>query len=244
MFSYIYHTFIFDPLYNGLIFLMDLLPFIDAGIAVILFTLLIRVILFPLSKKAIVTQVRMKEIEPELNRLKLNVTDKQEQARQVMALYKEKKVNPFSSFLVLLIQLPIIYALYSIFINTGLPEVQTGLLYSFVKIPTIDMNFLGLFDISQKSIILSIFAAAAQFFQLHFSLASLPSPAKKKGEPMSQMDMAQNMMKNMKYVFPVIVFIISYQISAVVALYWAVSSLFTLGQEIVVRRHLKKHQPL
>ena len=243
MFSYIYHTFVFNPLYNGLIYLMDLLPFIDAGIAVILFTIIIRIILFPLSKKAIVTQVRMKEIEPELNRLKLKVSDKQEQARQVMALYKEKKVNPFSSFLVLLIQLPIIYALYSIFISAGLPEVQTALLYPFVKVPEINMSFLGLFDISQKSIILSLIAAAAQFFQLHFSLAGA-SVVKKPGEPMSQMDMAQSMMKNMKYVFPVIVFIISYQISAVVALYWAVSSLFTLGQELVVRRQLKKHQPI
>ncbi|MES3031456.1 MAG: YidC/Oxa1 family membrane protein insertase [Patescibacteria group bacterium] len=223
---------------------MDILPFIDAGIAVILFTILIRIILFPLSKKAIVTQVRMKEIEPELNRLKLQVSDKQEQARQVMALYKEKKVNPFSSFFVLLIQLPIIYALYSIFIHAGLPEVQTALLYPFVKVPMIDMNFIGLFDISQKSIILSLFAAVAQFFQLHYSLAGAAVPKPKPGTVPSQMDIAQGMMRNMKYVFPVIVFIISYQISAVVALYWAVSSLFTLGQELVVRRHLKKHQPL
>lgn len=239
--SYLYNTFVFDPLYNSLIYLMDLLPWIDAGIAVIILTIIVRLILFPLSKKAIVTQVRMKEIEPELNRLKQTVTDKQQQALKVMALYKEKGVNPFSSFLVLLIQLPIIYALYSIFIRSGLPIVKTTLLYSFVSVPTISMNFLGLFDVGARSIPLSIIAAIAQFLQLHFSLSS-SGPTQKSSSP--QADMAQNMMKNMKYIFPFIVFFISYKISAVVALYWTVSSLFTLGQELVVRRHLKKHQPL
>ena len=220
---------------------MDLLPWIDAGIAVIILTIIVRLILFPLSKKAIVTQVRMKEIEPELNRLKQTVADKQQQALKVMALYKEKGVNPFSSFLVLLIQLPIIYALYSIFISSGLPTVKTTLLYSFVSVPTISMNFLGLFDVGARSIPLSVIAAIAQFLQLHFSLAS-SGPTQKSSSP--QADMAQNMMKNMKYIFPFIVFFISYKISAVVALYWTVSSLFTLGQELVVRRHLEKRKPL
>jgi YidC/Oxa1 family membrane protein insertase len=244
--SYLYNTFIFNPLYNGLIYLMDIFPWIDAGIAVIILTIIVRLILFPLSKKAIVTQVRMKEIEPELNRLKQTIPDKQQQAIKVMALYKEKGVNPFSSFLVLIIQLPIIYALYSIFIRSGLPVVKTTLLYSFVSIPVINMHFLGLFDIGLRSIPLSIIAAAAQFFQLHYSLSTSISKTNQKTStiPVSQMDMAQNMMKNMKYVFPVVVFLISYKISAVVALYWAVSSLFTLGQELVVRRHLKKHEPL
>ena len=113
---------------------MDVFPWIDAGIAVIILTIIVRLILFPLSKKAIVTQVRMKEIEPELNRLKQTVPDKQQQALKVMDLYKEKGVNPFSSFLVLFIQLPVIYALYSIFIKSGLPVVKTALLYSFVAI--------------------------------------------------------------------------------------------------------------
>lgn len=244
MFSYLYNTFIFDPLYNGLIYLFDTIPWIDAGIAVIIFTIIVRLILFPLSKKSIVTQVRMKEIEPELNKLKQTEPDKQKQALKVMALYKEKGVNPFSSFFFLFLQLPIIYALYSIFISSGLPSVKAELLYSFVSTPVINMSFLGLIDVSQRSIILSIVAAAAQFFQLHYSLAAKPSAPPPKGAAPSAADMAQNMTRNMKYIFPIIIFFISYKISAVVSIYWAVSSLFTLGQELVVRRHLKKHQPL
>lgn len=244
MFSYIYHLVIFDPLYNALIFLFDAVPWIDAGIAVILFTIIVRLILFPLSKKSIVTQVRMKEIEPELNRLKETVTDKQQQALKVMELYKSKGVNPFSSFFLLFLQLPIIYALYHIFVTSGLPNISEvwtyPSLYADVASIHINMNFLGFFDLTQKSIFFSVLAAIAQYFQLRFSLASNP-PANTSNNPMNA---AQDMMKNMKYVFPVIVFIISYQISAVVAIYWTISSLFTLGQELVVRRHLKKHEPI
>lgn len=248
MFSYLYHTFVFDPLYNGLVLLVDIFPWMDAGVAVIVFTIIVRLILFPLSKKAIVTQVRMKEVEPELNRIKeATKNDRQAQALQMMALYRDKKISPFSSFFVILIQLPIIFALYSIFINSGLPTVNTTLLYSFVGVPVINMNFLGIIDIGPASILLALIAAAAQFLQLHYSLASMKSttpPRENRSKMDMQMDMAQNMTRSMKWFFPIIVFFISYNISAVVALYWTVSSLFTLAQELVVRRHLKKHQPL
>ena len=243
MISYLYNIIVFKPLYNGLIFIFDVIPWIDAGFSVILFTIIVRLILFPLSKKATITQVRMKEIEPELNELKRTITDKQQQALKVMELYKKKGVNPFSSFLLLLLQLPIIWALYSIFMNSGLPNVKPELLYSFISIPTIDMSFLGIFDIAKSNIFLAICAAIAQYLQLHFSLAASNVKVNANSDNPS-IDMAQNMMKNMKYIFPVMVFFISYQISAVVAIYLIVSSLFTLGQELVVRRHLKKHQPL
>lgn len=245
MFSYLYNTIVFNPLYNGLIYLLDLFPWMDIGIAVIILTLIVRLILFPLSKKAIVTQVRMKEIEPELNKLKQTVPNKQEQALKVMELYKTKKVNPFSSFLVLFIQIPIIYALYSIFVRSGLPIVKDSLLYGFIAIPTIDMHFLGIFDMGVRSLVLSVCAGIAQFIQLHYSVGS--SGASVKGTSNTaptQMETVQNMMKNMKYIIPIMIFLFSFKLTAVVALYWTVSSLFTLGQELIVRRHLAKHQPL
>lgn len=240
-----YATLIFNPLYNGLISIFDLFPWMDAGVAVILFTIVVKLILFPLSKKAIVTQVRMKELEPELNRIKEAFKDdRQAQSLKVMALYKDKGVNPFASFFLLLIQLPILYALYAIFVRSGLPVVNEALLYSFVSVPSpISMHFLGFFDISKANIFLSLCAAAAQFFQLKYSLAAsgtkkaLPT---KPGEAPAMADFATNMNRQMKYIFPVMIFFISYKISAVIALYWAVSNLFTLGQELVVRRKLAK----
>lgn len=238
--SYLYHTLVYYPLYNGLIYLFDVVPWIDAGIAVIIFTIFVRLILFPLSKKSIVTQVRMKEIEPELNKLKEKEKDKQKQAVMVMDLYKKKGVNPFSSFFLLLLQLPIIYTLYYIFVSSGLPSVDVKSLYSFVSVPEINMMFLGIFDISKSSIFLSLCASVAQYLQLHYSLSSAPqTPSTNQA-----INATQDMMKNMKYIFPVMIFFISYQISAVVAVYWTVSSLFTLAQELVVRKHIKNHEPL
>ena len=240
MFSYIYHLVIFDPLYNGLIFLFHLFPWMDAGIAVIVFTILVRLVLFPLSKKSIVAQVRMKEIAPELEKMKKTITDKQIQAAKIMELYKQKGINPFTSIFLLLLQLPIIYALYHIFVLSGLPTVNDVVLYKsiFTSVPTITMDFLGLFDISARSIPLSLIASVAQFLQLHFSLSINSSDEAFGVNP------AQDAMKYMKYVFPVMIFFISYKVSAVVAIYWTVTSLFTLAQELVVRRHIKNHQPL
>ncbi len=236
--SHLFHLIIYNPLYNALIFLFDTFPWMDAGIAVIVFTILVRLILFPLSKKAIVTQVRMKEIEPELNKIKQSTADKQQQALLQMQLYKQKGVNPFSSFFLLILQLPIIYSLYYIFVRSGLPIVIDDTLYSFINVPTINMHFLGIFDISHRSIFLSLMASLAQFLQLHYSFTSKPAA------PGSTPNPALDMMKNMKYIFPVMIFLISYKISAVVAIYWTISSLFTLAQELIVRRHIKKHQPL
>ena len=236
MFSYIYHSYIFNPLYNGLVFLIDVFPWMDAGIAVIVFTIIVRLLLFPISKKSIITQVRMKQIEPELAKIREKTgNDKQAQALQTMALYKERGVSPFSSFFLLFLQLPIIYALYSIFIHSGLPEVNKEILYGFVSVPVINMHFLGLIDIGIRNIPLSIIAGISQFLQLHFSPATRSVDYKKGAS--NPADIAQNMTRNLKYFFPIMVFLISYKISSVVALYWTVSSLFTVAQELYVRKY-------
>jgi YidC/Oxa1 family membrane protein insertase len=217
---------------------MDIIPWIDAGVAVILFTIIIRFILFPLSKKAIVTQVKMREIQPQLNQLKIDYkNDAQTQGTKMMELYKKNGVNPFSSVLLIFIQLPIIYALYAVFIRTGLPVVNESLLYSFVHVPHVNIFFLGLIDITKASIPLSILAAVSQYLQLEFSLNQMKKTVS--GKPLTaQADMTQKMTNQMKYIFPVMIFIISYKLSAVLPLYWMTTNIFTLVQELVVRRKL------
>lgn len=227
----------FQPLYNGFIFLMDILPFLDAGVIIIVFTVIIKFILYPLSKKAVVAQIEMKSIEPDLKEIKEKYKDdKQEQAKRTMALYKEKSINPFASIFVILIQLPIIFALYFVFIKTGLPEVNTNLLYPFVGTPeNINMNFLGILDITEKSIVLAVLAGISSFFQIRFAI-----PAHKEtGEKTFQSDLAKSLNVQMRYVFPVITVLISYQISGVVALYWITSNVFALIQERVLRKQKK-----
>ena len=214
------------------------LPIFDAGVIVIVFTILVRFIMFPLSKKAVHTQVKMAEIGPALAKIKEDYKDRlEEQARITLALYKEKGVNPFSGILVIIIQIPIIFALYQIFLH--FPEVNPDLLYSFVTRPThFDTTFLGFLDITEKSVTIALFAAISTFYQFKLSISGQQAP---KGNSFGD-NLTRSMQTQMKYVFPVIVFFISYSISGAIALYWLTTNLFSIAQEITIRRKLKASQ--
>jgi YidC/Oxa1 family membrane protein insertase len=236
---YLYTTFIYNPLYNGLIYLSDLLPFFDAGVLIVLFTIIVKLILFPLSKKSVRTQAMMKLIEPELKAIKeKHKSDKQAQALATMKLYKDKNINPFSSIFLLLIQLPIIFALYKIFYSTGFSSINADILYSFVDVPPqISTYFLGLVDVSKKSVALAICAAVSQYFQIKLSTPNIPKKTEGGG---FQEDFARNMHLQMKYIFPIMILFISYHVAAALAIYWTTSNLFTIGQELFIRRQLAK----
>lgn len=236
-----FQTIFFQPLYNGLIFLMDLLPSFDAGVIVILFTVIVKFGLYPLSKKASLAQIEMKEIEPKMVQLRAQYKDnKEELAKKTMELYKENGINPFSGIFVVLIQLPIIFALYFVFLKSGLPELNLDLLYSFVPRPeSIDMNFLGIIDITAKSSVLALCAGVSSFFQMR--ITAPPVLQKKQTDtPSFRDELARNMSLQMRYVFPVVVFFISFTISGVVALYWTTSNLFAIGQELLLRKERQK----
>jgi len=235
---YLYTNFIYNPLYNGFVFLSGALPFLDIGIVIILFTIIVKLILFPISKKAVRTQALMKLVEPELNLIKEKYKDdKQAQALKIMNFYKEKQINPFSSIFLLFIQLPIIFALYRIFYN-GFSPVHIDLLYSFIHAPeTISTIFLGFVDVTSKSWFMAAIAAISQFFQIKLSV---PALAPRKDKPSFSDDFARNMQVQMKYVLPIMIFFISANIASALALYWITSNLFTIGQELVVRKQLIK----
>lgn len=229
---------------------MDLIPGIDVGIAVIIFTIIVRLILFPLSKSALLTQVKMKEIEPEANRLKAQYKDdRQLQATKVMELYKSRGVKPFSGIVLLFIQLPILLALISVFYKI-IPTIDPTLLYSFVHPIVVKPSLLGL-ELVGKSFILSLLTAIIQFIQLHYSIASRQHRehvAKHGVGTDMASQMAHNMNSQMKFLLPLLAFAATYWIipaqypkaAALIAIYWSVSALFTLGQELVIR---KKYLP-
>lgn len=233
--SFLYHNFIFNPLYNTLVGLFDVLPWIDAGVAVIVLTLIVRTILFPLSKKSVLTQVKMRQIAPLLEKIKEDYKNPEEQARQTLALYKEQGVNPFSGIFLILLQLPVIWALYQIFLHAGFPNVDSSILYPFIKVPeSINIEFLGLFDITKKSAILAVLAAVSTYFQIKLASAKMTAPTGQNNSFGN--DLAKSMQKQMKYFFPVLVFFIAYKISGVIALYWLTTNLFTIAQEIWIQR--------
>ena len=222
-----WHIILYRPLVNILAFFVSVIPGGDLGIAVIILTILVKMILFPLSQRSIENQAKMKLLEPEINKIKKSGANKEDQAKQTMELYKRNKTNPFSGCLLVLIQIPIIFALYYVFRGIKFDD---GILYSFIHVPVnINMNFLGILDIGKKSLILAILAGISQFFQAYYMPKAHVSDEKSGS---FQDSFAKSMNMQMKYVFPVLVTFIAYTISGAIALYWITSNIFTIGQQI------------
>ncbi len=230
MLTDIWNTVLYGPLLNALAFFISIVPGGDVGLAVIILTLVVKIALFPLSQRSIENQKKMNLLAPELKKIKDRGASKEEQAKQTFELYKKYKTNPFSGCLLVLIQIPIIFALYYVFRN-GL-NFEGSHLYSFIKMPT-DMNlhFLGLIDLGKKSIVLAVLAGISQFLQAYF----MPKPAPSTGGGFQE-SFQKSMHVQMKYVFPFIVAFIAYSVSGAIALYWVTSNLFAVGQQIYSKR--------
>lgn len=232
----IFHTFIQTPLYNGLVFLIDTMPGHSVGLAIIALTVIVRVILYPVARQAAMTQAAMRKIAPEVEALKEKFKDKrEEQARAMFALYKENGIRPFSSFVLVLLQLPILIGLYFVFFRGGLPVVNMDILYSFVMAPeNINMHFLGV-DMGGRSIVLAVLAGLAQLTYARLSMG--PRKPHVPSERSFSNDLARSMDLQMRYVLPIMLGVFAYVASAAVALYFTVGNLFMIGQEyLAVKR--------
>lgn len=231
-----WNNFFYEPLYNALVYIVDLLPGNSLFFAVVILTIIVRFIIAPLSYRTIKTQLKTKKIQPLLSEIKKNTPDKQEQAKKTMALYKEHGVNPFSGFLLVLVQFPIIIALYLVFRDGGV-EINPDILYSFVQIPEqISFTTLG-FDLAQKSYVLAFLTGFTQF--IYLSIAS----TMKKNTNTNQTDQEKMMAmvgQSMKYMMPVMITVFAYAIGGAVALYWVTSNVFMIIQEIFIQKKLKR----
>jgi len=242
----IWNTIIYQPIYNALVFVLHSITIGDVGLAVILLTIVVKLILSPLTKKSIRNQILMKKMEPEINLIKKNFPNKEEQSKKTFELYKKYGTNPFSGCLLIFIQIPIIIALYYVFYSNT--SIDTSLLYSFIQTPSsLHTNFLGLFEMGGKSIVLAVLAGLSQFVQAYLSLPIKTKNAKSisinqdgKEEPKDfQSRLADSMQMNIIYILPIMTVFISYKTSAAVALYWITSTIFTIAQEWYIRRKLK-----
>ena len=231
-----FHATVYDPIYNALVYFVDILPSHDIGVAVIIVTIVVRIILFPLSKRAIKAQMDMKRIAPEIEELKKKLKDKpEEQGKAIFALYKARDVHPFAGFLLILVQLPVLLGLYWVFALGGFPKIDANLLYSFVSTPdAVNMEFLGLINMSGRSVVLAIVAVVAQFIYTRLSMG--PRGEKTATEASFSGDMAKSFDLQARFMLPAIVGVIAYSIAAAAPLYWITSNLFMIGQELLAGR--------
>ena len=195
-----YNLILYQPLFNILVLLYKYLPGHDFGIAVIVLTAVIRLALYPLMAQSIKSQKILSELQPKIQEIQQkHKTEKEKQAQEIFELYKKEKINPFGSFLPLLIQLPVLIALYQVFWKGLLPESMVKL-YSFISSPgLINPTFLGIINLGQGSLILAILAGVCQFFQ-----TKMMTPKLKNTKSQDQMGQFSNMLqKQMLYFFPI-----------------------------------------
>ena len=223
MIFYLFNEIFYRPLFNGLIFLYNIVPGHDMGISIIILTILIRFILWPLTSKSIKNQKVLTKIQPQIEEIKKKFkNNKEAQARALMGLYSENKINPLAGFLPLIIQIPIIFALWRVFLNSL--NLDLNSLYSFIPAPVqIQSIFLGLVDLSHKSVVLAVLAGALQYFQTKMIM-----PPHK---PSGSSDFGQIMSKQMLYFGPLLSIIIFWSLPAALPLYWIVVTLMTLLQQ-------------
>lgn len=229
----------YQPLYNILVLLTVYLPGESLGLAIISLTILIRLILYPIYHKSLTTQRKLKEIDGQLQSIKEKTKDnKQEQAQQIIKLYQEHGINPFTSFIVLLIQIPIIISLFYVF--RGSINLDPALIYSFIPSPeTVNHLFLGLIDVTQKNIPLALLVGLTQFFQMKLAIPPLP-PIDRSKAPSFKDDLVKSMNIQMRYVMPLMIVFVAIALPAALSLYWLTSNLFSIGHELLIKRQALK----
>lgn len=216
-----FNELLYRPIFNALVLLYEYAAWQDLGIAIILLTILIRIILFPLFQVSMRQQYKMQLIQPHVKKIQNDHKDSREkQAQALMAIYKEHGVNPFSGILLMFLQLPIFIALFWVF-RDGITTETLAQLYSFVSPPAeVPHTFLGLIDLKTKSIILVGLAALAQYFQGRLTLT-----------PQSE-----KIAKQMVIFGPVLTVAIMAFLPAAIALYWLASSVFSIFQQLIIKK--------
>lgn len=218
--------FILVPVFlNVLVAFYNIVP--DIGVVIILLTILIRLALAPSFHKSLKSQAAMTALQPKLNEIREKYKgDQQGQAKAMMDLYKEHKINPFSSCLPLLVQLPILISLYFVF--TEALKGQLNGLYSFISRPEhLSPMFLGFLDLSKPSWVLGVLAGLAQFWQ-----SKLMMPKNSSGQEAT----AKIMSLQMTYILPIISVVIAVKLPAGLPLYWVVTTLFGVAQQYWINR--------
>lgn len=224
----------YQPVLNLLVVLYNFLAFHDLGIAIILLTLIIKLVFWPLGRSAIKAQKALQDLQPKMEELKKKYADDRvELSRATMALYQENHINPFSSCLPLLIQLPFLFAVYRVLEDAALNKL--GLVYSFISAPAqINTIAFGFLNVSKPNLVLAVLAGLAQFWQAKMMVTAQP-PVKTPGS--QDESMAAIMNKQMLYFMPALTVFIGWSLPGGLTLYWFVLTLATAIQQLIVFRH-------
>ncbi|PIR05886.1 hypothetical protein COV56_00395 [Candidatus Kuenenbacteria bacterium CG11_big_fil_rev_8_21_14_0_20_37_9] len=231
----IYNIILYRPLFNLLIFFYNTISFQDVGIAIILVTVVIKLILYPLSVKSIKAQKALQDLQPKMDSIKQKYKNNKEQlGKAMMELYKTEKISPVSSCLPLLIQFPFLIAVYNVF-RVGFKPESLDMLYGFIHNPnTLNPVAFGFLNLAEKNIVLAVLAGAAQFWSSKMLISKKqPKVSSAKDEGMTTI-----MNKQMLYFMPAITIFFGISLPGGLTFYWFLTTVLTALQQL---RLSKKH---
>ena len=228
----IWNALLYKPIFNTLIFFVSKLPGHSLGWAIILLTLIIKIILLGPNQKALKSQKQLQLVQPQLDALKEKYkNDSQRLAQETMAIWKKHKVNPMGSCLPMLIQFPVLIALFYV-VRDSLNVMDPSLFYEPLKdfsLKNVNTVFLGLMDLTKVNLyVLPIIVGGLQFLQIRLSFAKAQKNTSNAAAPM--------MNKMMQFFLPGMIAVFSASLPAAVGFYWGVSTIFAIGQQLVVNR--------
>ena len=231
-----FQTIFYQPIFNLIVFLYNSVSFNDLGVAIILLILIIKLLFFPLSKKSIASRKALADLQPKLDEIKKTYAgDKEAISRETLALYKDNKINPFSSCLPLLIQFPFLIAIFRIF-RDGVSG-HMDLIYPFVHNPnTINNVSFGFLDLSLPNVYLAVLAGLAQFFQAKMMVSKQPEI---KGNGSKDENMTAIMSKQMMYFAPIITIFIGIKLPGGLTFYWFMLTIFTILEQWLILKPRK-----
>ena len=231
---------LYQPLLNLLVWLYNILPGHDLGLAIIILTILIRAILWPLSQKSVRSQKALQDLQPQLKSIQEKYkNDKQKQATAMMEIYRQNKINPFSSLLPIIIQLPILIAVYQVFWK-GINATQM-VLYPFIHNPgALNTMAFGFLDLSHRNIVLAILTGVVQYWQTKMLTKSTPPPTIAKKEGAKDENMMAMMNKQMNIMMPIFMVIIGITLPSGLLLYWLIGLFLTILQQKLVFKSMDK----
>ncbi len=238
----VFRTFVTKPLFNGLLFIASFMPGHNLGLAIIVLTILVKILLLVPNQHALQGQKKIQDIQPQMEEIKKKYPgDMKRIQEETMKLWKEQKINPLQSCLPTLLQFPILIGLFYVIKNGVTIATSQHLLYSFYS--HLPANYLGNslfgFDLLKPSyVVFPVLLVALQFVQMRMMLGRKKKPANeivvKPAGKKPLIDMDQQTI--MTYILPFMIGFFALKFPVAVSLYWGVSTLFGIGQQWVVMK--------
>ncbi len=234
-FSTTFNIVLYRPILNLLIWLYGAIG--NFGWAIIVLTLIVKILLNPLNKRALESQKTMMKIQPKIKEIQSKFKDKEQQGREMLKLYQETKFNPFSGIFLLFLQLPVLWALFRVF-QSGLDfEKTNGMLYSFISLPQAINPYFLTINLAEPSIFLAAITAVAQYIQVK-TAAPPREEAKEKSKDQAER-ISQMVQKQTMLFIPAFTFFVLFNLPAAIALYWSLTTVLNIIQQ---KKIFEKHE--